>query len=152
MSKVTIKIDPKTGQNYLPRDVRKSGFVGEVEAFGSAVTLTLIRPGARVGDILVSLRLTSAEIGLLRGRIGSSGAKTDELSGAKTSRHPLFGKYSRDWLRQTLGYSKGYLCRIATGRVHLSRPFVERACFRLHESEAELFSLDADEGNSQSEN
>ena len=48
MSKVTIKIDPKTGQNYLPRDVRKSGFVGEVEAFGSAVTLTLIRPGARV--------------------------------------------------------------------------------------------------------
>ncbi|KKM15880.1 hypothetical protein LCGC14_1691530, partial [marine sediment metagenome] len=29
---------------------------------------------------------------------------------------PLFIRYRRDWLHETTGYSKSYLCRVATGR------------------------------------
>ena len=56
--------------------------------------------------------------------------------------HPLFIKYRRDWLAEATGFSKGYLCRVATGRYPLSRSFVERVCFKLQQSEEELFGSD----------
>ncbi len=55
------------------------------------------------------------------------------------SQHPLFLKYTREWLSEVTGFSKGYLCRVATGKVPLSRSFIERVCFKLKECEAELF-------------
>jgi len=54
-------------------------------------------------------------------------------------RHPVFIKYTRDWLHEVTGFSKGYLSRVATGSVPLSRSFIERVCFKLNEPEAELF-------------
>jgi len=54
--------------------------------------------------------------------------------------HPVFHKYTRDWLHEMTGYTKGYLSRIATGKVPLSRSFIERVCFKLNQPEAELFS------------
>ena len=62
--------------------------------------------------------------------------------------HPLFIKYNRDWLHQVTGFSKGYLCRVATGKVPLSRSFVDRVCFKLGESETELFLPEAAEAHS----
>jgi len=56
--------------------------------------------------------------------------------------HPLFIKYKRDWLNKVTGYSKGYLSRVATGRIALSRPFIERVCFKLNRPESELFLPD----------
>lgn len=56
--------------------------------------------------------------------------------------HPLFIRYKRDWLHKVTGYSKGYLSRVAKGRIPLSRSFVERVCFRLHMPEVELFLPD----------
>jgi transcriptional regulator with XRE-family HTH domain len=53
--------------------------------------------------------------------------------------HPLFIKYRRDWLHEKTGYSKGYLSRVATGRIPLSRSFIERVCFKLKQPESELF-------------
>ena len=53
--------------------------------------------------------------------------------------HPLFIKYTRDWLHDITGYSKGYLCRVARGKIPLSRAFVERVCFKLDQPEAALF-------------
>ncbi len=53
--------------------------------------------------------------------------------------HPLFIKYRREWLSEVTGYSKGYLCRVATGKISLSRAFIERVCFTLEQPEAELF-------------
>lgn len=53
--------------------------------------------------------------------------------------HPLFTKYKREWLSKMTGYSKGYLCRMATGSQPLSRSFIERVCFRLGRTEEELF-------------
>ncbi|KKN86952.1 hypothetical protein LCGC14_0262210 [marine sediment metagenome] len=57
--------------------------------------------------------------------------------------HPLFYKYTRDWLSKVTGYSKGYLSRVATGKIPLSRSFVERVCFKLGEPESELFTTNA---------
>ena len=64
--------------------------------------------------------------------------------------HPLFLKYTRDWLHEITGFSKGYLSRVATGKVPLSRSFVERVCFKLNQPEAELFLPDASEAYSTS--
>ena len=61
--------------------------------------------------------------------------------------HPLFIKYTRDWLHGITGFSKGYLSRVATGKVPLSRSFVERVCFKLSQPEAELFLPDASEAH-----
>ena len=53
--------------------------------------------------------------------------------------HPLFIKYTRDWLHQSTGFTKNYLCRIATGRAPLTRSFIERASHKLNRPEEELF-------------
>ncbi len=60
--------------------------------------------------------------------------------------HPLFIKYTREWLYQRTGFSKGYLSRVATSKVRLSRSFIERVCFKLGEPEEELFLPDHNEG------
>ncbi|MBA7637669.1 hypothetical protein ES703_45315 [subsurface metagenome] len=65
--------------------------------------------------------------------------------------HPLFHKYTRDWLHEVTGYSKGYLCRVATGKIPLSRSFIERVCFTLKQPEEELFLPNAAEGHSPSQ-
>jgi len=57
--------------------------------------------------------------------------------------HPIFAKYTRQWLFEVTGYTKGYLSRVATGNTPLSRSFIERVCFRLKELEVDLFSPDA---------
>lgn len=66
------------------------------------------------------------------------------------AQHPLFLKYTRDWLNEVTGFSKGYLSRVATGKVALSPSFMERVCFKLGKSEAELFLPDAAEAPSTS--
>lgn len=62
--------------------------------------------------------------------------------------HPLFAIYKRRYLSEVTGYSVGYLCRIATGGQPLSRSFIERVCFKLHQSEGELFLPNAAETTS----
>ena len=55
------------------------------------------------------------------------------------SGHPIFEKYTRKWLHEHTGYSKGYLSRISLGKIPLSRAFVERVCYKLGLPESELF-------------
>ena len=57
--------------------------------------------------------------------------------------HPVFKKYTRDWLHESTGYSKIYLSRVASGRVPLSSSFVDRVSFKLKEPAEKLFLLDA---------
>jgi hypothetical protein len=61
--------------------------------------------------------------------------------------HPMFVKYTRDWLHQQTGFSKGYLSRVATGKVPLSCSFVERVCFKLGEGKGKLFLPDPRDHN-----
>jgi len=56
--------------------------------------------------------------------------------------HPIFIKYTRAWLSEVTGYSKGYLCRVATGKISLSQSFIERVCFSLNQPKEELFLPD----------
>lgn len=53
--------------------------------------------------------------------------------------HPLFKKYTREYLHEVTGFSKGYLSRIATGRIPISSSFIERVCFKFRKPESELF-------------
>lgn len=62
--------------------------------------------------------------------------------------HPLFIKYKREYLHELTGYSLGYLSRVATGKTLLRRSFIERMCFKLNQSEEELFLLEATEAHS----
>ena len=57
--------------------------------------------------------------------------------------HPLFEIYTRSHLRKITGYSKVYLCRVALGKVPLTRAFIDRVCFKLNLPEEDLFLLDA---------
>jgi len=57
--------------------------------------------------------------------------------------HPVFKKYTREWLHDMTGYSKIYLCRVASGNVPLSRSFIDRVSFKLGEPAQALFLLDA---------
>jgi len=52
---------------------------------------------------------------------------------------PLFFMYTRHYLNQATGFSRGYLSRVATGKLPLSRSFIERVCFKLGEPEETLF-------------
>ncbi|GAI24327.1 unnamed protein product, partial [marine sediment metagenome] len=52
-------------------------------------------------------------------------------------------KYSRSWLSKKTGYSKGYLCRVATGKTRLSKYFIVRVAFSLREHPSELFLPEA---------
>lgn len=65
--------------------------------------------------------------------------------------HPIFLKYTRDWLSEVTGFSKGYLSRLATGRVPLSRSFIERISYKLGKPESELFLPEAVESGDSAE-
>lgn len=155
MSKLTIKVNPKTGQNYLPRHIRDEGFTGRIEVLVNAVTVTLIKPGSDLADVNSSLNLVKRDIALRRGR-NAKGVKQIESQKEprrQTSRprevapagpHPVFIKYTRTWLNGTTGYSLGYLCRVATGKIALSQSFIERVCFKLNQPREALFLLNAD--------
>jgi len=142
MAKVTIRVDPRTGMTYFPKGIRQEGFVGKIEGFPNALTFTLIKPGASLADVERSLKIILDDIALRKDQKANANPKMkDGGNPAKlpTRRYPLFAKYSRDWLHEVTGFSKGYLCRVATGKVPLSRSFIERVCLKLGEPKAELF-------------
>lgn len=53
--KPTIKINPNSGLAYISEDIRKEGYVGNVDCLPNAITITLIRPGASLEDVKRSL-------------------------------------------------------------------------------------------------
>lgn len=66
MSKLRIRIDSRTGVPYFPKEIRREGFVGEVEGLPNALTLTLIKPGTKLADVERSLRILLRDIRLRR--------------------------------------------------------------------------------------
>ena len=66
MSKLRIRIDDRTGVTYFPKEIRREGFVGEVEGLPNALTLTLIKPGTKLADVETSLRIILRDIRLRR--------------------------------------------------------------------------------------
>jgi len=153
---IKIKIDPRSGSSYFPKEVRQEGFVGEVEGLVSALTLTLMKPRAGLADIEKGLEIVLQDVHLRIQHEEDAKLKTEEgrvsrnlpagqRESASGKRHPVFVMYSRDWLHGVTHYSLRYLCRMATGKVPVSRSFKERACFKLGRPEGELFLVDASE-------
>jgi len=143
MARITLTVEKNTGRIYLPQSIRRGGFVGRVESIFSDHTIILIRPGGNLATVGKSLRVVLDEIS-----IGIEEIQMNEPNKTQVERvvtppiHPLFQKYTRNWLSEVTGYSKGYLSRIATGKIVLSRSFVERVCFKLGQSKTELFAPD----------
>jgi len=62
--RIKIKINPKTGVVYLPREMVEDGFRGEVDAFGAGSVIVITHPDADVMAIKESITLVSRDIEL----------------------------------------------------------------------------------------
>ena len=62
--RITIKINPKTGVVYLPREMVEDGFKGEVDVFGAGSVLVITHPDADVMAIKKSIILVVKDIEL----------------------------------------------------------------------------------------
>lgn len=54
----------ETGHTYFDDDLRKDGFVGDVEGVANAATLTFFRPGSSWKEIKKSLKIIMKDIEL----------------------------------------------------------------------------------------
>ena len=61
--------------------------------------------------------------------------------GENEGQYLIFLKYTREYLSQVTGYSKGSLCKIATGKQAPSEQFIGTCCHRLQEPQSDLFKL-----------
>lgn len=59
-----IKVNPKTGVFYVPKDLLDDGFKGEMDALANAMTFTLIHPEANLETVKESLELLVRDINL----------------------------------------------------------------------------------------
>lgn len=154
MSRLTIRVNPKTGKNFLPRHIREEGFVGVVEVLVNALTVTFIKPGSDLASIDKSLDLIKQDIALRRERALKEDKKVEKRSTperlptrreefALAGQHPIFNKYTRAWLSEVTSFSKGYLSRVATGKTPLTHSFIERVSFKLQQPAGELFLPEA---------
>jgi len=70
---------------------------------------------------------------------GTAKLPVTQRKSAPGQHQPLFLKYTRAYLSQVTGYSRGYLSRLDTGGIPVSRSFVERVCYKLEQPQEELF-------------
>lgn len=66
MAKFRIRVDGKTGMAYIPKEIRREGFVGEIEGLPNALTVTLIKPGTKLIDVEKSLKIILLDLALRR--------------------------------------------------------------------------------------
>jgi len=64
MAKFRIRVDKRTGVTYFPQEIRREGFVGEIEGLPNALTFTLIKPGTDLVNVAKSLRIVLRDIEL----------------------------------------------------------------------------------------
>ena len=148
MAKITISVNPRTGGSYFPREIRKAGFCGKIDGFLDLLTCLLVLPGSTLTDVERSLKIILDDVALRKEGAENMNSKVEDqeqlVEVVQGGPHPIFQKYTRAWLNEVTGYSKGYLCRVAIGKIPLSRSFMKRACLAVGETPAELFLLDAE--------
>ena len=59
-----IKVNPKTGVFYVPKDLLDDGFKGEMDALSNAMTFTIIHPEANLEKVKESLEIMLRDINL----------------------------------------------------------------------------------------
>ena len=92
-----IRINPKTHMLCIPEEIAEDGMVGDVDSYPNAVTLTLVVPGASLGDVEASLVRTLDDI---RHRIDFAGRNVPRKEEIKLVKH---NTSTFDVLRQKLG-------------------------------------------------
>lgn len=71
---ITIQVDgiAKYPRLYWPQELKRVGFVGEMEVYNDTITAVVIHPDAELGQVIMSLGLLQQVIGL---RINKEGGK-----------------------------------------------------------------------------
>ena len=59
-----FKVHKRMKTIYIPSDLRKEGFDGELEGYTGAVTLTLVKPGVPLPHIVDSLKTVIQDLEL----------------------------------------------------------------------------------------
>lgn len=59
-----IKVNPKTGVLYMPKDLLDDGFKGEMDALVNSMIFTIIHPRADLEKVRKSLRILIDDIDL----------------------------------------------------------------------------------------
>jgi len=59
-----IKVNPKTGVFYMPKDLLDDGFKGEMDALSNAMTFTIVHPEANLQRVKESLEIMLRDIDL----------------------------------------------------------------------------------------
>ena len=59
-----VRINPKTGVLYMPKELLNDGFKGEVDALANAMTFTIVHPDADLEKLKESLEILLREIEL----------------------------------------------------------------------------------------
>ena len=67
-----IRVNPKTHLAYIPEEVINEGFIGDLDAYANAKTVTLVHPGAPLSEVERSLQIVLQDIRLRMGK-GESG-------------------------------------------------------------------------------
>ena len=63
-TKAKVRINPKTGVLYIPKELLNDGFRGDVDALSNAMTFTIIHPSADLEKVKESLEITLRDIEL----------------------------------------------------------------------------------------
>ena len=63
-TKIRVRINPKTGVLYIPKELLNDGFRGDVDALSNAMTFTIIHPSADLEKVKESLEITLRDIKL----------------------------------------------------------------------------------------
>lgn len=59
-----VRINPKTGVLYMPKDLLVDGFKGEMDALSNAMTFTIVHPEANLEKVKESLEIMLRDIDL----------------------------------------------------------------------------------------
>ena len=59
-----FKVHKRMKTIYIPGDLRKEGFDGELEGYTNAVTLTLVKPGVPLPHVIDSLKTVIQDLEL----------------------------------------------------------------------------------------
>jgi len=63
-TKTKVRINPKTGVLYIPKELLNDGFKGDVDALSNAMTFIIIHPSADLEKVKESLEITLRDIQL----------------------------------------------------------------------------------------
>jgi len=71
-TKAKVRINPKTGVLYVPKELLNDGFSGDVYVLGNAMTFTILHPSADLERVKESLEIALRDINLRLKREQSS--------------------------------------------------------------------------------